>query len=91
MGRREPGDAPTTPALVAVLLLGLVVAVVTLTAWVVNLPRWVVVAGGVLLVAGMVLTAVLTFRAARTAGRSVGGVLWATVRAPIRFLLDFAF
>ncbi|GIG23519.1 hypothetical protein Cch01nite_42430 [Cellulomonas chitinilytica] len=88
---RPTDSVPTTPGLVAVWLLGLTLALVTCVAWFVDLPTPVLVVAAVLLAAGMVLCAVLAFRAARAAGRSVLRVLWSTAVAPVRFFFDFTF
>ncbi|MET3975005.1 hypothetical protein ABIE39_001298 [Cellulosimicrobium sp. 4261] len=92
-------EAPSGPeldpagawGLVISLVLGGVAAVLSLVGYLVDLPPWLV---GVCLgaaVLGGIAAAVFSARLARLEQRSAGRVLWETVTAPVRFVLDVLF
>ncbi len=77
--------------LVVSLVLGGVAAVLSLVGYLVDLPPWLV---GVCLgaaVLGGIAAAVFSARLARLEQRSAGRVLWETMTAPVRFVLDVLF
>ena len=86
----EPsGGVPITSGLVLVFLLAFIGGLASLADLFITLPTWAADVALVSLALGMVLYVYLSYKHARASGRSWFRVFFATLWAPIKFIIDF--